>query len=150
MQWSELTQTLSFGVPIEKGSDDDLQDGCLEARRIRNETNRLDRDGWDWADIKSAVADNVNHVKNTSQYIVDKTLGEIETYHDNKDDGLGAAVSVQRRPVPDGKEGRAGGIGSWCSDRLSRTRSEFGCSPTRNVGATRDGSARGIKVRCLS
>ena len=37
--------------------------------------------------------DNANHVKNTSQLIADKALGEIETYHDNKDDGWG-------RPYP--------------------------------------------------
>jgi len=37
--------------------------------------------------------DNANHVKNTSQLIVDKALGEIEAYHDNKDDGWG-------RPYP--------------------------------------------------
>ncbi len=37
--------------------------------------------------------DNANHVKNTSQLIADKALGEIETYHDDKDDGWG-------RPYP--------------------------------------------------
>lgn len=75
------------------GSGDDLQNGCIEARRIRNETNRLDKHGWDWDEIKSPVVDNADHVKNTSQLIVDKALGEIETYHDNKDDGWG-------RPYP--------------------------------------------------
>lgn len=93
MQSSKLTQTLSFGLDIQTGSGDDLQTGCLEARRIRNEANRLDRDGWDWRDIKSTVVDNADHVKNTSQLIVDKALGEIETYHDNKDNGWG-------RPYP--------------------------------------------------
>ncbi len=75
------------------GSDDDLQTGCIEARRIRNEANRLDRAGWDWGDIKSTVVDNADHVNNTTQLIVDKALGEIEAYHDNKDDGWG-------RPYP--------------------------------------------------
>jgi putative transposase len=70
-----------------------LQNGCLEARRIRNETNRPDRQGGGWNDINSTVVDNANHVKNTSQLIADKALGEIETYHDNKDDGWG-------RPYP--------------------------------------------------
>jgi IS605 OrfB family transposase len=87
VQSSELTRTLSFGLDIHTGSGDDLQTGCLEARRIRNEVNRLDRHGWDWNDIRSTVVDNATHVKNTSQLIVDKALGEIETYHDNKDDG---------------------------------------------------------------
>jgi putative transposase len=87
MQSSKLTHSLSFGLDIDTGSGDDLLTGCLEARRIRNETNRLDRQGWDWDDIKSTVVDNADHVNNTTQLIVDKALGEIETYHDNKDDG---------------------------------------------------------------
>ncbi|MFC7199173.1 RNA-guided endonuclease TnpB family protein [Halospeciosus flavus] len=93
MQSSTLTQTLSFGLDIHSGSGDDLQRGCLEARRIRNETNRLDRHNRDWEDIKPVVVDNANHVKNTSQLIVEKALGELETYHDNKDEGWG-------RPYP--------------------------------------------------
>ena len=93
MQASALTQTLSFGRDIHTGSGDDLQTGCLEARRIRNETNRLDRQDGEWDDIKSIVVDNANHVNNTSQLIVDKALGEIKTYHDNKSDGWG-------RPYP--------------------------------------------------
>jgi len=93
VQSSKLTQTLSFGLNIATGSGDDLQMGCLEARRIRNETNRLDRAGWKWDDIKPTVVDNADHVNNTTQLIVDKALGEIETYHDNKDDGWG-------RPYP--------------------------------------------------
>ncbi len=93
MQSSKLTRSLSFGLDIHTGSGDDLQTGCLEARRIRNETNRLDRQGWDWNEIKSVVVDNADHVNNTTQLIVDKALGEIETYHDNKDDGWG-------RPYP--------------------------------------------------
>jgi IS605 OrfB family transposase len=93
VQSSKLTQTLSFGLDIHTGSGDDLQNGCIEARRIRNETNRLDKHGWEWDEIKSTVVDNADHVKNTSQLIVDKALGEIETYHDNKDDGWG-------RPYP--------------------------------------------------
>jgi IS605 OrfB family transposase len=93
VQSSKLTLTLSFGLDIDTGSGDDLQTGCIEARRIRNETNRLDRVGWDWNEIKSTVVDNADHVNNTTQLIVDKALGEIETYHDNKDDGWG-------RPYP--------------------------------------------------
>lgn len=93
MQSSELTQTLSFGLDINTGSGDDLQNGCIESRRIRNETNRLDSHGWDWGDIKPTVVDNANHVKNTSQLIVDKALSEIERYHDNRHDGW-------RRPYP--------------------------------------------------
>jgi len=100
VQSSTLTQTLSFGLDIHTGSDDDLQTGCLESRRIRNETNRLDRQGGDWSDIKSTVVDNANHVKNTSQLIVDKALGEIETYHDNKDDGWGRPYPYIDRVYP--------------------------------------------------
>ena len=86
---SGLTQTLSFGLDIATGSTDDLHDGCIEARRIRNEVNRLDRQRWDWDNIKSTVVDNANHVQNTTQLIVDKALGEIKQYHDNKADGWG-------------------------------------------------------------
>jgi putative transposase len=93
VQSSKLTQTLSFGLNIHTGSGDDLQNGCIEARRIRNETNRLDKHGWGWDKIKSTVVNNANHVKNTSQLIVDKALGELETYHDNKTDEWG-------RPYP--------------------------------------------------
>jgi len=100
VQSSELTHTLSFGLDIHTGSGDDLQTGCLEARRIRNETNRLDRHGWSWNDIKSTVVDNANHVKNTSQLIVDKALGELETYHDNKDDGWGRPYPYLDEPYP--------------------------------------------------
>ena len=100
MQSSELTHTLSFGLDIHTGSGDDLQTGCLEARRIRNETNRLDRHGWEWDDIKSTVVDSADHVKNTSQLIVDKALGELETYHDNKDDGWGRPYPYLDEPYP--------------------------------------------------
>ena len=93
MQSSKLTLTLSFGLDIHTGSGDDLQTGCVEARRIRNETNRLDRQGWEWNEIKSVVVDNADHVNNTTQLIVDKALGELETYLENKDDGWG-------RPYP--------------------------------------------------
>jgi len=93
VQSLQLTHTLSFGLDIQTGSGDDLQTGCLEARRIRNEVNRLDKEGWEWDDIKSPVVDNANHVKNTSQLIVEKALGEIETYHDHRDDDWG-------RPYP--------------------------------------------------
>jgi len=93
VQSSKLTQTLSFRLDTQTGSGDDLQTGCLEARRIRNETNRLDRHGWEWNEIKSVVVDNTDHVNNTTQLIVDKALGEIETYLDNKNDAW-------RRPYP--------------------------------------------------
>ena len=55
MQSSKLTHILSFGLDIYTSSSDDLQKGCLEARRIHNETNRLDRAGWEWSDIKRTV-----------------------------------------------------------------------------------------------
>lgn len=93
MQESELTQTLSFGLTIHEGRSDNLHEGSLEARRIRNEVNRLDREGWDWDDIHDTVVDNANHVKNTTQLLVQKALTEIETYHDHKDDNWG-------RPFP--------------------------------------------------
>jgi len=70
-----------------------LHTGCLEARRIRNETNRLDKHGWDWNDIQTVVTNNAGHITNTSQRIIEKALGELETYHDNKDDDWG-------RPYP--------------------------------------------------
>jgi hypothetical protein len=82
-----------FLLTITTGEPSDLHDGCLEARRIRNETNRLDKQGWNWSDITSTVVDNADHVKNTSQLLVDKALGELETYHEHKNGDWG-------RPYP--------------------------------------------------
>jgi len=93
MQDAGLTQTLSFGLTFQTGSSDNLHDGCLEARRVRNEVNRLDKEGWDWDDIHDTVVDNANLVKNTTQLLVQKALGELKTYHDHKDDEWG-------RPYP--------------------------------------------------
>lgn len=100
MQESELTQTLSFGLTIQTGSSDNLHEGNLEARRIRNEVNRLDREGWDWDDIHDTVVDNANHVKNTTQLLVQKALKEIETYHDHKDDDWGRPHPYIHEPYP--------------------------------------------------
>jgi putative transposase len=100
MQDTELTHTLSFGLTIHEGSSDNLHEGCLEARRIRNEVNRLDREGWDWNDIHDTVVDNANHVKNTTQLLVQKALGERETYHDHKGDGWGRPFPYIHEPYP--------------------------------------------------
>nr|WP_233340434.1 transposase [Haloprofundus sp. MHR1] len=89
MQESGLTQTLSFGLTIREGSPDDLREGCLEARRIRNEVNRLDKQGWDWDDLQKPVETRGKHVKNTTQQIIQKAIDEIQTYQDNKEDGWG-------------------------------------------------------------
>lgn len=93
MQDSEPTHTLSFGLTLHEGRSENLHEGCLEARRVRNEVNRLDREGWDWNDIHDTVVDNATLVKNTTQLLVQKALGELETYHDHKDEGWG-------RPYP--------------------------------------------------
>lgn len=100
MQDAGLTQTLSFGLTIQTGSPDNLHDSCLEARRVRNEVNRLDREGWDWNDIHDTVVDNANHVKNTTQLLVQKALKEIETYHDHKDDDWGRPSPYIDEPYP--------------------------------------------------
>jgi len=100
MQSVELTHTLSFDLTITTGEPSDLHTGCLEARRIRNETNRLDKHGWDWKEIKSTVVDNADHIKNTSQLIVDKALGELETYHDYKHDDWGRPYPYIDRTYP--------------------------------------------------
>ena len=47
-----------------------------EARRSRNEINRLDNQGWDWDKIKSTVTDSANHVKNTTQLTVASAVWE--------------------------------------------------------------------------
>jgi IS605 OrfB family transposase len=93
MQDAGLTQTLSFGLIIQTGSPDNLHEGCLEARRVRNKVNRLDNEGWGWNDIHDTVVDNANLVKNTTQLLVQKAIGELDTYHDRKDEGWG-------RPYP--------------------------------------------------
>ena len=81
---SELTKTLSFGLTIQTGSSDNLREGCIEARRIRNEVNRLDKAKHDWGEIHDTVVDNASHVNNTTQLIVQKAFKEIETYHNNE------------------------------------------------------------------
>ena len=93
MQDSGATHTLSFGLTLHEGRSENLHEGCLEARRVRNEVNRLDKEGWDWDDIHDTVVDNANLVKNTTQLLVQKALKELETYHDHKDEGWG-------RPFP--------------------------------------------------
>lgn len=100
MQDAGLTQTLSFGLTIQTGSPDNLHDSCLEARRVRNEVNRLDREGWDWNDIHDTVVDNANHVKNTTQLLVQKALKEIETSRDHKDDHWGRPFPYIYEPYP--------------------------------------------------
>lgn len=100
MQESELTQTLSFGLTIYEGCSDNLHEGCLEARRIRNEVNRLDKEGWNWNTIHDTVVDNATHVKNTTQLLVQKSLGELETYLDHKDDGWGRPFPYIHEPYP--------------------------------------------------
>jgi hypothetical protein len=57
MQDSGPNQTLSFGLTVQTRSSDDLHDVCLEARRVRNEVNRLDKQSWDWNDIHDTVVD---------------------------------------------------------------------------------------------
>jgi putative transposase len=57
---------LSFGLPIHGGCSDNLHEGCLEVRQVRNEVNRLDREGWDWNDIHDTVVDNSTLMKNTT------------------------------------------------------------------------------------
>ena len=89
MQDSELTHTLSFGLIIHEGTPEDLHTACREARRMRNEVNRLDREGWDWNDIRNTVPERAHHVKNTSQQLVEKALDEIKTYLDHREDGWG-------------------------------------------------------------
>ena len=39
MQDSGLTQTLSFGLTIQTGSSENLHEGSLKARGVRNEVN---------------------------------------------------------------------------------------------------------------
>ncbi|MDQ2049122.1 transposase [Natronolimnohabitans sp. A-GB9] len=85
MQEAELTHSLSFGLDSTEGEPANLREASLEARRIRNEVNRLDRQGWDWDDIETPITERANHVKNTTQQLIDKALQEIETYHEHKD-----------------------------------------------------------------
>ena len=100
MQDLGLTQTLSFGLTIREGEPKNLHDANLEARRIRNETNRLDNEHWDWDDIRDTVVENATLVKNTTQRVIEKALGELETYHDHKDDEWGRPYPYIDEPYP--------------------------------------------------
>jgi putative transposase len=100
MQESGLTHTLSFGLTITEGSPDNLLEANLESRRIRNEVNRLDRNNWDWNDIEDVVVDRADHVNNTTQQIIAKALGELERYHDHKNDDWGRPRTYIHEPYP--------------------------------------------------
>ncbi|MFD1562806.1 RNA-guided endonuclease TnpB family protein [Haloarchaeobius amylolyticus] len=100
MQDSEPTHTLLFGLTLHEGRSENLHEGCLEARRVRNEVNRLDDEGWDWNDIHDTVVDNATLVKNTTQLLVQKAFKEIETYHANKDDGWSRPFPYIHEPYP--------------------------------------------------
>lgn len=77
-----LTRTLRFQLAITEGSPRFLTDGMLESRRVVNEVFRLDKQGWNWDDIKSVVVDRSTHVVNTTQLLIDKAITALQQYYD--------------------------------------------------------------------
>lgn len=97
---AELTHTLSFGLSITEGETATLRKASLEVRRVRNEVNRLDKERWDCDDIEDPVVERANHVKNTTQQLIDKALQELKTYHDQKDDEWSCPRTYIHEPYP--------------------------------------------------
>ena len=82
-----LTSTLVFQLDIHEGSQQLLDSGQLEARRVVNEIFRLDDQGYDWQTIKDKVVERSNHVKNTTQRLFDKATDALERYYDEDEYG---------------------------------------------------------------
>lgn len=82
-----LTSTLVFQLNIHEGSQQLLDTGQLEARRVVNEIFRLDAHGYDWETIEDNVVERSNHVQNTTQRLFDKATDALERYYDEDDYG---------------------------------------------------------------
>ena len=82
-----LTSTLVFQLDIHEGSQQLLDSGQLEARRVVNEIFRLDEQGYDWETIEDKVVERSNHVQNTTQRLFNKATDALERYYDEDDYG---------------------------------------------------------------
>jgi hypothetical protein len=82
-----LVKTLDFQLDIQSDNESLLDDACLEARSVYNETIRLAKEGVDWNSISPRLEDDADLVKNTTQRIVAKALGAIESYYEYDDYG---------------------------------------------------------------
>lgn len=82
-----LTSTLVFQLDIHEGSQQLLDSGQLEARRVVNEIFRLDEQGCDWQTIEDEVLERSNHVQNTTQRLFHKATDALERYYDEDDYG---------------------------------------------------------------
>ena len=82
-----VTRTLVFQLNIDEGSPRLLTQGQMEARRVVNEMSRLDDEGYDWEQLEDLVVDRSNHVQNTTQRLVEKSIGALERYYDEDDYG---------------------------------------------------------------
>jgi putative transposase len=82
-----LTSTLVFQLDIQEGSQQLLDSGQLEARRVVNEIFRLDEQGYDWETIEDEVVERSSHVQNTTQRLFDKATDAVERYYDEDDYG---------------------------------------------------------------
>ncbi|MCD2200743.1 hypothetical protein LPA44_12665 [Halobacterium sp. KA-4] len=82
-----LTSTLVFQLDIHEGSQQLLDTGQLEARRVVNEIFRLDDEGHAWKTIEDKVVKRSTHVQNTTQRLFDKATDALERYYDEDDYG---------------------------------------------------------------
>ncbi|WP_251329449.1 RNA-guided endonuclease InsQ/TnpB family protein [Haloplanus pelagicus] len=82
-----LVKTLDFQLNIQSDNGSLLYDATLEARSVYNEAIRLAKEGVDWDVIPDRVADDANLVKNTTQRVVAKALGAMESYYEYDDFG---------------------------------------------------------------
>lgn len=94
-----LTKTLTFQLNITEGSQQLLNSGQLEARRVTNEIYRLDNEGYNWNDIEHIVANRSKHVKNTTQQLFDKATDTLKRYYDENDYGRPRQNYYDKHPL---------------------------------------------------
>jgi len=82
-----LIKTLVLQLAVESNNEHLLYDATREARSVYNETIRLAKQGVDWNDIPDQIAEDAGLVKNTTQRIVAKALGAMESCYEYEDVG---------------------------------------------------------------
>jgi len=82
-----LIKTLTFQLAVESDNERLLYDATCEARSVYNETIRLAKLGVDWNEIPDRIANEADLIKNTTQRIVAKAFGAMESYHEHDDFG---------------------------------------------------------------
>ena len=93
-----------FQLDIHEGSQQLLDAGQIEARRVVNEIFRLDDEGYDWETIEDKIVERSNHVQNTTQRLFDKATDALERYYDEDDLRVKSALTAGIQLVQTGLE----------------------------------------------